>query len=776
MLRADAGLFMRHEQAGEIDDSRLAVKNATCGSSNGSITGLTGSVSQVYKWTDAGGKQVGTALDLTNVPGSKYTLTYTNTVTNVAKTYGPVEVKDLGAPIIDATNLKVTGSSCGENTGSITGLKITGTGKLAIIWTCDYSPTISYFTADLINVPPGVYKLSVLDDAKCAFATARIVVPGADVNQIMLDATKVVIKNYNCGGLSNGSITGLSVKNPSPKQKFAWTDGDGTLWSQSLDVTNIPQGYYTLKMMYDNQSCPQTYGPIKIVNEGGPTIYEDRISTVGADCNNENGQILLHKTPTGTGILKYEWLNTSGGVISTEKDLKGVSSGVYQLRVSDDSYCGVTLSKKYYVSQIDGLRGGAPNMLITKASCSNYGSVIGWEWDGSTNYFWTDEAGNVISRDLYLINAPGGIVKFNLISPCLEPNGQHYQTTQTFDLGPKILPAPTLNVDITFTCMNVKDGAIKITNSTQSTITKYRWANAAGVTVGTGPQISGLEYGNYSLYLTDIQGCERLYETYLVVGLVVPELVTDTIKITKDRCSAGVGSITGVGVRGRKPPFKFQWTDANNKVVATTAKASGLVAGDYYLTVSDAGSCGSIPLKFTIGDTQEDLPAPILTDIKLCDGGNAFLAVKNVNKSYKYNIYETAQSLTPVDTRADGRFNMNVTTDRSYFVSAALGICESARTEVKIQLGINKLTIPNIITPNGDGINDSWKVVNIEKYPDAQVNIYTRNGQLAYHSVGYTVPFNGTYNGKLLPSGTYYYMIDIKRQCAPIGGNLTIIR
>ena len=65
-------------------------------------------------------------------------------------------------------------------------------------------------------------------------------------------------------------------------------------------------------------------------------------------------------------------------------------------------------------------------------------------------------------------------------------------------------------------------------------------------------------------------------------------------------------------------------------------------------------------------------------------------------------------------------------------------------------------------SPNGDGVNDGFVIDRIEDYPNAVVQIFNRWGNLIFESqAGYPTPWNGTYKGKSLPVGTYYYVIDL---------------
>jgi hypothetical protein len=71
------------------------------------------------------------------------------------------------------------------------------------------------------------------------------------------------------------------------------------------------------------------------------------------------------------------------------------------------------------------------------------------------------------------------------------------------------------------------------------------------------------------------------------------------------------------------------------------------------------------------------------------------------------------------------------------------GTCESGKARVDVTVGISTLNITNTFTPNGDGINDYWKINNIENYPNAVIQVFTRYGQKIFESKGYQVSFDG---------------------------------
>ncbi len=84
--------------------------------------------------------------------------------------------------------------------------------------------------------------------------------------------------------------------------------------------------------------------------------------------------------------------------------------------------------------------------------------------------------------------------------------------------------------------------------------------------------------------------------------------------------------------------------------------------------------------------------------------------------------------------------------------------------------------VPNAFSPNGDGINDTWQIASLSSYPDCIVEVFNRYGQIVFRSTGYPSPWNGTFNGSVLPVGTYYYIITTTHLPKPLSGSVTILR
>lgn len=107
-----------------------------------------------------------------------------------------------------------------------------------------------------------------------------------------------------------------------------------------------------------------------------------------------------------------------------------------------------------------------------------------------------------------------------------------------------------------------------------------------------------------------------------------------------------------------------------------------------------------------------------------------------------------------------------------YNVTAEIDGCE-VEDQVLVQV-VPALTIPNTMTPNGDSFNDTWDIIGLDRFPDAEVRVYSRWGQLVFRTRGYD-----PWDGGELPEAVYYYVIDLNPlgfDTRPYTGYITIIR
>jgi large repetitive protein len=102
--------------------------------------------------------------------------------------------------------------------------------------------------------------------------------------------------------------------------------------------------------------------------------------------------------------------------------------------------------------------------------------------------------------------------------------------------------------------------------------------------------------------------------------------------------------------------------------------------------------------------------------------------------------------------------------------------CQNTDEVVITVLEDYTLLVTNVITPNGDGANDQFEIFNIETYPQAELLIFDRWGTEVYQSKPYNNDWRGTYKGKDLPDGTYYYVIRFDGSDKLYKGSVSILR
>ncbi|MET6998091.1 Ig-like domain-containing protein [Chitinophaga defluvii] len=108
-------------------------------------------------------------------------------------------------------------------------------------------------------------------------------------------------------------------------------------------------------------------------------------------------------------------------------------------------------------------------------------------------------------------------------------------------------------------------------------------------------------------------------------------------------------------------------------------------------------------------------------------------------------------------------------------VANAAGCTATAQIEMEV-IEDYKVEGNNLITPNGDGINDRFIIKNIDSYPNNEVKVFDRSGRMIYIKRGYQNEWDATVNGKALEEGTYYYILDFGTGLPKVKGFISIIR
>jgi gliding motility-associated-like protein len=228
----------------------------------------------------------------------------------------------------------------------------------------------------------------------------------------------------------------------------------------------------------------------------------------------------------------------------------------------------------------------------------------------------------------------------------------------------------------------------------------------------------------------------------------------------------------GIGVNNNFINYTWQ---INNQIVGNNAAYlfnsidSGSFAIRLFATNSNNCPSDTVSKKIVVN------PLPILdlpNEVLLLEGSRIALKPlyyygKKLNFLWTPNRFLTNDSsvITYSNTPENLLYKLTVTTN---------GKCPIS--DIVLVKVLKNPIIPNVFSPNGDKINDTWNIPFLNDYLGCTINIFDRYGQILKSMIGYKDPWDGTYNGQPLPVGTYYYIIDPKNGRAVISGSVTILR
>jgi gliding motility-associated-like protein len=210
----------------------------------------------------------------------------------------------------------------------------------------------------------------------------------------------------------------------------------------------------------------------------------------------------------------------------------------------------------------------------------------------------------------------------------------------------------------------------------------------------------------------------------------------------------------------------FQWTGPNGFTSFSDTLNFAPVAlsnvGTYYITVTDANNCVNSD-SIDLVAAQSDF-ANISGDTSLCPGQTLNLSATG-GVTYSWTGPNTFVSSNQAITVP----NMNTSKMGVYevIVVDTNGCVDTASTLVSIVVEASCLNIPELVSPNFDGHNDTWDIIGLDQFAEAQVEIFNRWGNLVYSVSPYSKPWEGEINegvslegqsGKV-PVGTYFYII-----------------
>jgi gliding motility-associated-like protein len=261
----------------------------------------------------------------------------------------------------------------------------------------------------------------------------------------------------------------------------------------------------------------------------------------------------------------------------------------------------------------------------------------------------------------------------------------------------------------------------------------------------------------------------------IAAQLTVPAL--PTVSVTAPTCLAdGSAAITNY-----EGTLTYVFTPSGPTAGATGAISGMSLGTSYTVTVSNGTCTSTASTSFSI-EAQFIVPsAPLAgTDSTYCS--NWIIAEMTVSGSGGTYTWYTDPMLSSSSEFGTGSSIMPANTigTITYYVTETLNGCEGLASSVTITIQDCEIIVPTAFTPDNDGINDVWEIVDLDEvYPNNVVTVFNRWGNVVYQSEEGNyggMPWDGTFKGNPLPVASYYFVIDFNvPEITPRTGTVSII-
>ncbi|MES2622514.1 MAG: gliding motility-associated C-terminal domain-containing protein [Bacteroidota bacterium] len=737
----------------------LAVVSVTDNICNGGTAGaitvdfVNATGTATYNW-NPGGAQPASRTGLT---AGVYNITGTDQ--NTCTVSASVTVNEPAAPVMTVT---VVDAACFGGNGTATANPVGG-GPFTYTWSIAG-------TNQTITAPAGTYSVAAVDANSCNQSATFIINEASDIS-IAETHTDLL-----CFGDANGTITLTPTGGTGPAYTYVWSPNVSTTNS----AASLIAGSYAVTVTSANVSCfGFDNGSITITASGGTGPYtyawNPNVSTTNsatglapatytvtvADANNcslapsititQPGQP-LSLVPDSTNLTCFQSndgtasVAVSGGTIpytytwnpnvGSGNSASSLAAGVYNLTVSDDNACSATVA--FNITQ--------PTQLTTTEThvdISCFGEVTGAVYvtasggTGSYTYLWNPNVSTVDSA----VNIAAGNYSVTISDA---NNCSALQTATVTQPLLLTLSATAVNV----LCNGDNSGSINSVALGGTPAYSFTATDGTNTFTSSSGQFPNLLTGNYSILVTDQNQCSASASALVNE----PAVLSSVVAVSPALCyNTATGSLV-VTMSGGVSPFHYTLSNGD---VNTSGIFSGLAAGTYHVSVTDANAC---PLSDAGVITEPDpvlisvSPNPVEVNL-----GESLQLTTTTNQTGNLVYRWTPAIGLSCSDCANPIFNGIYSQPYELLVTTIDGCTGSADFVVTVIPNYD-VFIPNVFTPDGSGANDAWQLFgNLEAFKQMNISVFNRWGEKVFESSDVNFKWDGKYRGEKVPPGVYVY-------------------
>ncbi|OFX85281.1 MAG: hypothetical protein A2W99_15070 [Bacteroidetes bacterium GWF2_33_16] len=579
-------------------------------------------------------------------------------------------------------------------------------------------------TAKIEHLKPGLYTVSITDASGCVIPNKSTLITQPDT--MVVTSTSTII---SCAGDADGTID-IAINGGNGTYSYLWSNGATT-----QDLLGLSGGQYIVTVT-DWKGCVAR--DTATVNE--PPLFLSDIVKSDITCYGRNDGTLSVSSWGGNGDHTYLW--STGDTIT---DITELPAGTYTITISDEKNC-----KIYNSAEI--IEPEEMLAIINKTDIQCFGYADGTAFvnvsggNGVYSVLWSNSSTNDTITGL-----SQGTYSVNIV------DSRGCTASNSIDINEP--SAIEINLQKTnITCFGFSNGQISVAPNGGISPYTYSWSHDTLITESS---LNDLGPGPYTIYVTDNNNCQQVSS----IEITQPDPLIATIDKKDITCFGYHNGSIGIQMYGGTPSYNYNWSDGN-----TSSFESFLGKGLYSINITDAQDC---ILDTVVEVIEPEILAidPVINRSSCPDMQDGFIELNVTGGIGLYSIYwsngSTDEDLYSIRS---GRYTVYIYDENS---------CGLERNII-LQSGKDYcVDIPSAFSPNGDGINDVWKIKDMEElYPNADIEVFDRSGKRVFFSRGYgeSKYWDGTFNGKALPMDSYFYIIYLKNGLGRISGTVTIIR
>jgi gliding motility-associated-like protein len=753
---------------------------------------------------------------ISNVAAGTYTVTVTDSA-GVSVT-GNVTINQPTAIAIAFDSVPIDCN--GGNNASILAVPAGGTPGYTYAW----QAPLNQQQAAVQGLGAGTYTVIVTDANSCT-ASASLTLAEPEV----LTITTNVVNDVSCYGGSNGAANAVAAGGTLP-YSFAWSNSVSQ--DSVSQVSDLTAGNQTA-IVTDARGCVATSN-FSITQ---PPVFSVSVVTTNANCPTSNDGSGTGNIVGGIGPYTFQWDNVTGpqtqnalvfgnhAVVVTDANQCTASANFYidtnyTLRVNvqtTDATCFGLNNGSVVVSPING----TPVFAYQYFNNTNQTVAATNLLAGSYSVIATDNL-NCIASEIFVINEPSQMVlSLSKTDPrCAgDANGQasvlasggtpgylylwsNTQTNQTAQnmvagsysvtvtdnnqctVSESITLIDPLPLQVAFSnrkeisCAGADDAAVSVEANGGTSPYTYLWQQNQYVTTASSQTIENLGPGNYVVVVTDNNNC-AVQDTATFVS---PPILGFSYVITDSTSCPGSadGRIRALAVGGSPSNLGTPYTySLDNVTYQPSGVFSNLIAAAYRVYVKDGNNC----VYDTLVAVAEPLPLSlqILPQDSTIELGNqvqlAILPSGYSGSALNGYSWSPSTGLSCVDCA-----NPLATPYRDIEYTLTVRYLGKCSLEKKVNVFVldgKAFFIPNVFSPNSDGVNDVWQIYGYDM-KEVDVKVFNRWGEKVFDSQSnqYTA-WDGSYKGVLQEPGIYTFTVQaeyLNGKVARKSGTITLVR